>query len=97
MAPLSRDLAGLILDHEKLGKHLNQKAETIDVELERKNFDHAGRVLAEIWSETVIDNFPTIAKYVEPENSEIDGSERVSAEWKSIHVRESHYFLQVTW
>lgn len=38
MAPLSRDLAGLILDHEKLGTHLNEKGETIDIELEKLNF-----------------------------------------------------------
>lgn len=55
MAPLSRDLAGLVIDHEKLGNHLNDKGETIDVELEKKNFEAAAKILEEIWSETIID------------------------------------------
>jgi hypothetical protein len=95
MAPLSRDLAGVLLDHKKFGTHLNEKGETVDPVLERRNFDHAGNVLAEIWSETVLDNHPTIASYVLPEDSDIIELEEVSVEWKSIHVREGHYFLQV--
>lgn len=95
MAPLSRDLAGVVLDHEVLGTHLNEKGETIDLELEKKNFAHAGEVLAEIWSNTVIDGHPTIAKYVHPEESEPYNPCDITAEWKSRHVREGHYFLQV--
>ena len=38
MAPLSRELIGVIFDHEHYGVHLNSKKETIDVELEKKNF-----------------------------------------------------------
>lgn len=35
MGPLSRDLAGLILDHQQLGTHLNKKnGDTTDTELE---------------------------------------------------------------
>lgn len=95
MAPLSRDLAGLVIDHQKLGTHLNHKAETIDEELEKKNFAAAGKLLAEIWSETVIDGHETIATYVAPEESEICPGEKVSEKWKSSHVREGHYFLQI--
>lgn len=95
MAPLSRDLAGLILDHEKLGTHLNEKGETVDIDLEKKNFEHAGNVLAEIWSETVVNNFPVFAEYVSPEDSDLTDLETVPQEWKEIHVRESHYLLQI--
>ena len=38
MAPLSRELCGVIFEHEHYGSHLNSKKETIDNELEMKNF-----------------------------------------------------------
>ena len=55
MDPLSDDLAGIILLHDHHGNHLDDQGKTIDVELEQKNFAHAGSILAEIWSKTVID------------------------------------------
>lgn len=64
MAPLSRDLAGLILHDQKLGTHLHDRGETVDIELEKKNFEYAGKVLAEIWSDTVINDFPVLAEYI---------------------------------
>lgn len=82
----------MTLDHQKLGKHLNEKGKTIDVDLEKANFEAAGKILAEIWSETVIDKYLTIAKYVSPQESELDELETASPLWKSAHVRESHYF-----
>ena len=51
MAPLSRCLAGLILPYETFGSHLNSQGQTIDDDLERKNFQKAGETLAEVWSE----------------------------------------------
>ena len=63
MSALSRDLAGLVFNNQKLGTHLNDKGETIDpvvitiTELEKRNFVQAGTVLADIWSVTVIDTF----------------------------------------
>ncbi|KAJ6639792.1 hypothetical protein Bhyg_12539 [Pseudolycoriella hygida] len=50
MAPLSRELSGLILPHEHFGSHLNSKNETVDGELEKRNFQYAGETLAEVWS-----------------------------------------------
>jgi hypothetical protein len=41
--------------------------------IERKNFDFAGQALAEIWSGVIIDNFPVVAEYITPENSELPG------------------------
>ena len=45
MAPLSKELSGLILPHDKYGSHLNDQGLTIDT---KKNFAFAGSTLAEI-------------------------------------------------
>lgn len=94
MAPLSRELTGLILHHEHFGSHLNSKNETIDVELEKRNFEHAGQVLSDVWKSIFIDNFPVEAEYIRPQeypNAKLS----VDEEWYSRHVRESQYFLQI--
>ncbi|KAG5864171.1 hypothetical protein JTB14_028084 [Gonioctena quinquepunctata] len=49
MAPLSRELAGLILAHDHFGSHLDDRGVTINEHLERSNFEFAGNVLAEVW------------------------------------------------
>ncbi len=71
--------------------------EAVDAELERKNFDFAGQTLAEIWSGVIIDNFPVVAEYITPENSELPGDEifRQSQQWFDNHVRTSQYLLQI--
>ena len=56
MAPLSHDLAGIILPHDTFGNHLDASGNTIDPKLEETNFYAASDVLSEIWSKTVIDN-----------------------------------------
>ena len=53
MAPLSKELSGLILPHDKYGSHLNDQGLTHDTDLEKKSFAFAGSTLAEIWSQTV--------------------------------------------
>lgn len=55
MAPLSHDLTGLILPYNTFGSHLDSSNRTINIDLERKNFQAAGKVLAEVWSSTVRD------------------------------------------
>ncbi|XP_032779890.2 uncharacterized protein LOC116918320 [Daphnia magna] len=97
MAPLSRDLSGLILPHEHFGSHLNNSGLTVDVELEKQNFQYAGETLAEIWSGSIIDSFPVIAHYIVPENSEMraDQLETRSIEWFSTQGRTSQYFTQI--
>ncbi len=69
--------------------------EAVDAGLERKNFDFAGQALAEIWSGVIIDNFPVVAEYIKPENSELPGDEifRQSQQWFDNHVRTSQYLL----
>ena len=71
MAPLSRELAGLILSHDHYGSHLDSQGKTIDEELEKQNFEFAGKTLAELWSQVVIDGFPTISEYIDPEFGEL--------------------------
>ncbi|CAF5063316.1 unnamed protein product, partial [Rotaria sp. Silwood1] len=55
MAPLSHDLSGLILPHDYYGNHLDDNGKTNHIALEEQNFQRAGDVLAEVWSNTVID------------------------------------------
>ena len=66
MAPLSHDMAGLILPHDYYGTHLNESGVTINVDLEKMNFRKAGQMLAERWNRTKIDGFPCYAEYVNP-------------------------------
>ena len=47
MAPLSKELADVILEHQHFETHLDDRGNTIDEELELKNFEHAGSILAE--------------------------------------------------
>ena len=93
MAKLSHELSGVVLDHQHFGTHLDSQKNTIDDELELKNFEHAGTVLAEIWSRMEINKHPTVAEFIS-----CDASEELvqkSEEWKAEHVRESQYFLQI--
>lgn len=96
MAPLSKALSGVILPYDHFGNHLNSQRRTIDDELEKKNFQFAGEVLSEIWSEMIIDKYPVISQYISPESSEI--SEKIiekDQHWFSIHVRTSQYMTQI--
>ncbi len=63
MAPLSKRLSGVILPHEHYGSHLNNQEITIDDDLERHNFEHAGETLAEVWREMKIDEYDVSAEY----------------------------------
>ena len=55
MAPLSKELSGLILPHDSVGSHLDDSGKTIAEDLEKQHFIKAGEILAEVWSNTVID------------------------------------------
>lgn len=96
MAPLSRDLTGLVLPHEYYGSHLDSNGITIDKDLELLNFGKAGESLAEIWSESIINNYPVIAKYIEPKTGQNLVNQTVSENWKLSHVRQSQYLLQIS-
>ena len=89
MAPLSHDLAGIVLPHDHFGSHLNSAGLTVDEDMEAKNFEKAGQVLSEIWSETVIDGHPTVAEYISPSEDEMPMLKDQA--WHKAHVRESQY------
>lgn len=66
MAPLSRVLSGLLLPHDFFGEHLDASKKTIDEALEKANFGAAATMLAELWSQLVIDSHPVVAEYIPP-------------------------------
>ena len=70
MAPLSRELAGVILPYDSFGNHLNASGKTID-EVE-KNFRKAGEVLADIWNQVILDGYGVEAEYVEGASLVVD-------------------------
>lgn len=97
MAPLSKELTGVILPHDTFGTHLDSQGRTIDVELEKENFKKAGESLADIWNGLVIDKHPVCAKYISPEHSEMAEAslEERDMVWRAEHVRESQYLTQI--
>ena len=72
MAPLSKDTAGIILPFDTFGSHLDAANKTIDTNLEIKNFEASGKILAENWSESIIDNHPVVASYTSLPEKEHD-------------------------
>lgn len=44
MAPLSKAMAGVVLEHDACGTHLDSSGRTTDIELEKENFRVAGKV-----------------------------------------------------
>lgn len=66
LAPLTHDLAGLILPHDLFGTHLNDLGLTEHAELEKSNFKQTADVLAEVWSMNVLDEYPVVAEYINP-------------------------------
>ena len=93
MAPLSKELAGVILPHEYFGSHLNASLETTDTQLEQRNFEYAGKILCEIWGKMVIDGFPVVSDFIN--NEPTATVHHVSNEWRDQHVMESQYLLQI--
>lgn len=97
MAPLSRELAGLILPHDQYGTHLNESGKTIDEAREKQNFQFAGKTLAEVWSSMTIDNHPVCTSYITPDQSEVseESLQMKDMIWRAKHVCESQYMTQI--
>ena len=91
--PLSKNTSGAILPFDTYRTHLDASNKTIDMELEIKNFKAAGEILAEIWSESIIDGHPVNAAYINPQECSIDTTE--SERWKRVHVQQSQYILKI--
>ena len=94
MSRLTKEMSMLVIPHDTFGNHLDADGNTIDEELELKNFGHAGRVLAEVWSGLVINNFNVVSEYQEPDE-ELPSLRDISPAWYVEHVRESQYMVQV--
>ena len=76
MAPLSRQLCGVILPYQHYGNHLDASRKTIDEDLEIKNFGRAATVLKSLWNGMTIDEYKVVAEYVPPPGTTyIDESE----------------------
>ena len=99
MAPLSRELCGVIFDQQHYGCHLNSKKETTDIELEKRNFAHAGTALADLWNTMPeknrgIGGYDVNARWVEPDVEEKQPLiPPISEEWKVRHMLRSRYFV----
>ena len=81
MAPLSKALSEILLSHETFGTHLDTSRKTIDTNLEKRNFKEACKILAKVWEEIVLDNFPDYAQYAA--KKPVDLNEK----WISVHCR----------
>ena len=67
---------------------------TVDSDLEVKTFAHAGKILAKnLLSNLSLDGYPVVANYVSS-STQMTPTE-VSEEWRTLHVRESRYMLQI--
>ncbi|CAG8469436.1 7293_t:CDS:2 [Dentiscutata erythropus] len=94
MAPLSYDLAGIILLHDTFESNLDAQLKTSDEELEKYNFKVARDVLISVWENTIIDGYPVLVKYIEPSEESYCPNEK-SAAWMEKHVITCHYMTQV--
>ena len=90
MYHLSKELSGVVLPAETFGSHLNN-GKTIDEGLEERNFEAAGKVLAEIWDNMVIDEHEVKAEYVAMKPTEDITDFNVSATYKSRHLFQTQY------
>lgn len=95
MAPLSKELSGVILPADHYGTHLDSNGKTVDAEKEKQNFKFAGQTLSQIWSDVSLDGHETIAEYIDPDVNVIEPPS-FSREYKDRHVLETHYMFQVT-
>ena len=87
MAPLSKALSGVVIEHATCGTHLDVNGKIIDSALQE-----GGEVLSSIWGELVLDGKPVVAEYVADEKCATDGYSEL---WVSRHCRVSQYILQV--
>ena len=90
MYHLSKELAGIVLPADTYGTHLKD-GKTVDEVLEEKNFKAAGEVLAEVWSNLIIDDHPVTSEYVEEKPSELITNFSATPAFKSRHLIQTQY------
>ena len=75
MEPLSKDTRCVILPFVTYGTHLDASNKKVDMELEMKKKEEikaTREILAEIWSESIIEDHPVKAAYIDPQERSID-------------------------
>ena len=88
---MSKALSGIFLPHETFRTHLDSSRKTIDTNLEKRKFKATGEILAKVWEEIGLDNFPVVADYVENAAKDpVDLNEKPI----SVYCRISQYLLQ---
>ena len=88
IAPLSFRLAGVVLDHQMCGVHLDGSKKTIDTEMELKNFEAAGTTCAKLFHDEEWGGHKMDAKYVpppEPSKLPVFNYPAVDEEWLVRH------------
>lgn len=94
MAPLSREVTGVVLLHDSFTTYLDSNSRTVDVNLEKDDFNKTEEILASV-SSVYIDGHEVVAKYIDPNNDALSVSDLPAGGWYSEHVRDSQYLLQV--
>ena len=84
----------MVLPADTYGSHLHN-GETIDENLEKKNFEAAGAALAEIWNGLVIDGKVLVSEYIAEEVDQETKDFEVSAVYKSRHIIQTQYMTIV--
>ena len=95
MFPLSKALTGVVLPYETFGSHLDNQGNTVDTELEEKNFKAAGQVLAEIWNEMEVDKYKVTAEFIDEAVKDETKKFKPAKDFKTKHVLETQYFTIV--
>ena len=63
---LYSSLVRVILPHDHVGCHLDSHGNTAGNMLKLENSELARKVVATMWSQTVIDNLPVVVEYIAP-------------------------------
>lgn len=92
MPELSYALAGVLLEHDHYGSHLDASGKTTDNELKRKNFQKAGEVCCELWNKIEIAEEKVVAVYDTEQIAK--KAARMNYKWANEHVRQASYCIR---
>ena len=86
-------LTRLLLSHKTYGTHLDSSRKTIDSDMEKRNYEAAGKILAKIWEEVVLDEFPIVVEYLQQSTKD---SVEIDGKWVTAHYKILQYLVQIT-